>query len=196
MSRLHPASHLHSLIHLLIFLPFARSLDIIFCQATSKDVSEARRLILMAKMNPLSISEEHLVVARSARSNISDKEDDSEESFLGFGQIRPLTDAYSELASLYVLPQFRRRGIGMALTQELLNRHDAKFGKVNESVLPQVCLLTLRPTMKLYEKCGFREVKDMSTMPTMLQLEYQIGLIVSKLLSNELVCMSRPKEET
>ena len=44
---------------------------------------------------------------------------DVNQGILGFGQIRPLDDKYSELASLCV-PQYHHQGVGSALVQEFL----------------------------------------------------------------------------
>jgi len=146
-------------------------------------------------MNPLSITQENLVVAY-------DKDyfnDDNDNDLLGFGQIRPLSDSHSELASLYVLPRCRRQGVGQLLIETLLQRHDEKYTPNDDSpapeVTPVVCLLTLRPTMPLYEKFGFVEVTDTETLPLMLQMEYKAGQALSKVLKNEIVCMERKSPE-
>jgi N-acetylglutamate synthase-like GNAT family acetyltransferase len=133
------------------------------------------------KMNPLSISQDRLVVAF---------DDSDENSLLGFGQIRPLDGVYSELASLYVNPEHRQQGIGGALVQQLLLRHDQAEAPTT------VCLLTLRSTTPFYENLGF-EVMDkdeiQSSMPSSFQFEYAAGSVVSSLLGNGLVCMVRRK---
>ncbi|KAL7580013.1 hypothetical protein ACA910_005002 [Epithemia clementina (nom. ined.)] len=179
------------------------SLDVVFCKATPKEVALARQLILKEKMNPLSITQAHLLIAKRGEEHVEPGNGNEDNFFLGFGQIRPLTDHFSELASLYVLPQFRRQGIGMAIIQELLARHDGKYQSshgdavaIENTTPPRVCLLTIRPTMPLYEKCGFTEVEDISTMPAVLQFEYQAGSVISKILSNKIVCMERkPRTE-
>jgi ribosomal protein S18 acetylase RimI-like enzyme len=162
-----------------------------FRSATNEDVAFARKTMMQQAMNPLSISKERLLVAY---------DDDDEQAsksngcnlLLGFGQIRPLDDSYSELASLYVLPNQRGKGIGGALIQELLSRHDDDKG-INKSNNSErsVVLLTLRPTTPLYEKYGFEIVENISEMPMSLQLEYKAGSIVSAFLGNDLVCMKR-----
>jgi GNAT superfamily N-acetyltransferase len=96
---------------------------------------------------------------------------------------------YVELASLYVLPNRRGKGIGDALVQELLSRHDSK-GSNGPTKNTEVVLLTLRPTTPLYEKYGF-EIVNESEIPASLQFEYKAGSIVSAFLGNDLVCMKR-----
>jgi N-acetylglutamate synthase-like GNAT family acetyltransferase len=150
-----------------------------FRSATPNDVVTARKTMFQEKMNPLSISQDRLLVAF---------DDFDERDLLGFGQIRPLDEMYSELASLYVKPENRQQGIGGALVQQLLRRHDEAESPTT------VCLLTLRSTTTFYEKHGFEcmdkdEIK--STMPSSFQFEYAAGSFVSSLLGNGLVCMIR-----
>jgi GNAT superfamily N-acetyltransferase len=169
-----------------------------FRSATPEDIAFARKTMIQQAMNPLSVSKERLLVA------FDDEEDSTDTAtgdaaaaapngMLGFGQIRPLDDLYAELASLYVLPNKRGKGIGGALVQELLSRHDdANEGDVGPSSQTKVVvLLTLRPTAPLYEKYGFEILNDMSEMPLSLQFEYKAGSIVSAFLGNDLVCMTR-----
>ena len=161
---------------------------VVFSKASREDVVLARQLILQAKMNPLSVSQDHLLIARRDGSAGKDNE------LLGFGQIRPLTNNFDELASLYVLPEFRRQGVGKALIQELLVRHDERCKNNSGAKDKDVCLLTIRPTVSLYQKFGFIEVEDISSLPTILQMEYKAGSIISKILNNQLVCMVRRQE--
>ena len=193
-----------------------------FRSATLEDVAFARKTMMQQAMNPLSISKERLLVAfddddenenaaatstsTSSSSSSNNNSVGSKERLLGFGQIRPLDDLHSELASLYVLPNQRGKGVGGSLIQELLSRHDnddndsaaepgsKKIGEPVDDTPVVVLLLTLRPTMPLYEKYGFEEiVKDEMSeiMPLSLQLEYKAGSIVSAFLGNDLVCMKR-----
>jgi GNAT superfamily N-acetyltransferase len=145
-------------------------------------------------MNPLSISQERLLVAFDDNGNYP-------EMFLGFGQIRPLTTTtnqekdnrnveFSELASLYVFPEYRRQGVGGALVDELLQRHDASSSSTPTS---KVCLLTLRPTVPFFQAHGFSIADDeeRAQLPSTLQFEYTAGSILSAFLKNDLVCMIR-----
>jgi ribosomal protein S18 acetylase RimI-like enzyme len=181
-----------------------------FRSATPDDVALARKTMMQQAMNPLSISKEHLLVAFDEDADAKDTAAGSIPRLLGFGQIRPLDNnnnnnnnnsSYSELASLYVLPNQRGQGIGGALIQELLSRHDnakqpnTRKGDDDDDDARVVVLLTLRPTMPLYEKYGFAIVNSnqMSELPRSLQLEYQAGCIVSTFLGNDLVCMKRQR---
>lgn len=101
---------------------------------------------------------------------------------IGFGQIRPLNIEYSELASLYVLPDYRQQGVGSALVKELLARHEDDT---------KVCLLTLKPTMSFYEMHGFVCIKSLEDLPSNLKFEFKVGSLISSFLGNDLVCMVR-----
>jgi GNAT superfamily N-acetyltransferase len=151
--------------------------------ATSQDIGLARKVLLQEAMNPLSVSTEFLLVAAN---------DDAPDTVLGFGQIRPLDGSdYTELASLYVFPDHRRQGIASALIESLLERQQQADSSSS------VCLLTLRPTMPLYEKFGFgivdpkRNDDTWKTLPQTVRLEYQAGSLLSLVLGNDLVCMVR-----
>jgi ribosomal protein S18 acetylase RimI-like enzyme len=162
--------------------------------ATSDDVARARRILFREMMNPLSVSESTMVVAVCS-SGI----DDDNNLMVGFGQIRSLDDEYSELASLYVDPHYRRQGIGSKIVTSLLARHDNEEEQEKESKRQRpktVSLLTLRPTATFYEQYGFRVVTsdvERRDLPPSLQFEFSAGSMISKVLNNELVCMIRDK---
>ena len=176
---------------------------------TNDDILIARQILLKEKMNPLSITKERLLIAYD-ETNIEKK------PLLGFGQIRPLDEddddddgvTYSELASLYVLPDYRKQGIGGRIVQTLLDRH---YGNMNEDDIEisaddvdtttkkerkdndtnKICLLTLRPTVSFYEPYGFRIATDVERklLPSTIQMEYMAGNALSFILGNDLICM-------
>lgn len=154
-----------------------------FRSATVNDVFMARKTLFQEAMNPLSLTQENLLVA-------FDDELPDDTSLLGFGQIRPLDSLFAELASLYVVPEERGRGIGSAIVEQLLKKHD----EVDDGTT--VCLLTLESTTNFYARFGFQEVSDdelKSSMPSSLRFEYSAGTVVSTFLGNGLVCMKRLK---
>uniref|UniRef100_A0A7S2XUZ5 N-acetyltransferase domain-containing protein n=1 Tax=Attheya septentrionalis TaxID=420275 RepID=A0A7S2XUZ5_9STRA len=170
-----------------------------FRSATPDDVAFARKTMLSEFMNPLSIAQETLVVAFDGDSSSSSRGD---EAVLGFGQIRPMSlpsssqtattvtnTGYDELASLYVIPEQRTRGVGRALVQELLSRHDHDDDHKNHAV----CLLTLKTTVPFYEPVQFHVVSqsDMGRLSISFRFEYTAGSILSTVLGNELTCMIR-----
>jgi GNAT superfamily N-acetyltransferase len=152
--------------------------------AAPSHVPIARQILLSEWMNPLSVSQEHLWVAVSDN---KDENSEGDESLLGFGQMRPLSAGCKELASLYVVPSERRKGIATQLISTLLKQQEE-----NEENHSTICLLTLRPTVPLYEPHGFRVVDPNAIdLPVTLQVEFLLGTMISKLLGNELVCMVR-----
>ena len=152
--------------------------------ATRDDIAYARTSLLENLMNPISLSEKHLLCAY-------DKEKDE---LLGFCQIRPIqssNDSKScsdfELASLFVKRECRSKGIGSGLVREILQKFDAS----HKNQAACVYLLTLRPTIKFYEPFGFKvlEGKAITSIPQTLQLELAAGTIISSILGNQIVCM-------
>ena len=184
------------LLLLLLLSCSVESLSIQFRKATSQDVFVARKILFAEAMNPLSVSEETLLVAHNS------EEEEENDRVLGFGQIRSLDASYAELASLYVLPSHRGQGIGTAMVQELLQRFDDDDDDDSSTTTTnaqKLCLLTLQPTVSFYEPHGFVVVdnaQDHKDLPKSLQLEIQAGTFVSNILGNELVCMVRPNPPT
>lgn len=163
--------------------------------AQVSDMEIAQQILFKEKMNPFFLSRDNFVVAFDSDCDFPEK------SVLGFGQIRPIqgkksfgdeTVDYVELASLYVLPSYRKKGIGSLIVSELLNRHDIDCDENRKS---QICLLTLAPTVPFYEPFGFRCVEmdgnSEYSIPSSMKMEYMLGSLVSKILGNEIVCMIR-----
>ena len=128
--------------------------------AIDADVSTARKILLQQAMNPLSLSKENLLVAYDEKV--------LKDPLIGFGQIRPLDDNFSELASLYVVPERRKQGIGGAIVQALLERHATSRDP------KRICLLTLKPTTSFYEPYGFKIASETERkqLPKSLQFEF------------------------
>lgn len=154
-----------------------------FRSAKDEDISAARKILFQQAMNPLSLSKENLIVAFDDELN--------DEPLVGFGQIRPLGSEFSELASLFVVPGRRNQGVGGAIVEELLKRHE------QASSSKQVCLLTLKPTTSFYERYGFQlaSESERKKLPATLQLELQAGNALSIFLGNDLVCMIRKRKQ-
>ena len=136
-------------------------------------------------MNPLSLSEKNLLCAF----------DEASGNLVGFGQIRPLSHVdgsdckHFELASVFVKPEYRSKGIGSDLVRELLLR----FDETDEALGSSIYLLTLQPTKQFYEQFGFKVVEDNEkvSLPSTLQFELSMGKIISSILGNQLICMQR-----
>lgn len=141
---------------------------------TTEQATAAQHVLLKEIARPYAVAPEYMLVA-----NVIDACDEGAQVLAGFGQIRPITKRYSELASLFVLPDYRHQGIATKLIARLLERHD----NLNTTT---VCLLTLRPKAPLYLRHGFRIV-DQYDLPIILQKEYTAG----SRLGHDLVCMLR-----
>ena len=144
--------------------------------ATDKHISVARKILLREAMNPFSLQKENMLVA-------VDEENDDDQ-LIGFGQIRPIDEKFSELASLFVMPEKRNQGIGGTLVQSLMENHKSK-------ATSKVCLLTLKPTASFYEPHGFKIASsdEMQKLPSSVRNEYLAGSAISLVLGNEIICM-------
>mmetsp|Transcript_45441 Transcript_45441/g.106079 ORF Transcript_45441/g.106079 Transcript_45441/m.106079 type:complete len:126 (-) Transcript_45441:276-653(-) len=108
---------------------------------------------------------------------------DGESRISGFGQLREQGDLW-ELASLFVEKSSRGQGVGSALVQRLLTRHEssAAAGK-------PVYLLTLQDKSSFYRRHGFA----VAPPPGPLQFEAALGKVIAKLATGqELICMRYP----
>lgn len=151
---------------------------IIIGPATPQDLKAARQVLFKLKMNPIIGTEADFFTAKNSDDN----------SLVGFGQIRPLGRDHAELASVYVQPEFRRKGVATDLISALIGRHDAA------SPSPTLCLLTLESTTPLYERFGFTVVSnsiEVRKLPRALQFELLVGKGISFFLKNSLACMVR-----
>eukprot|EP00471_Norrisiella_sphaerica_P003682 CAMPEP_0184489936 /NCGR_PEP_ID=MMETSP0113_2-20130426/16690_1 /TAXON_ID=91329 /ORGANISM="Norrisiella sphaerica, Strain BC52" /LENGTH=150 /DNA_ID=CAMNT_0026873607 /DNA_START=350 /DNA_END=802 /DNA_ORIENTATION=- len=95
------------------------------------------------------------------------------------GQIRPVEDSKYELASLFVEPAYRQKGIGSQTVEKLMTRHQS-----TESAGKDVYLLTLNRTHRFYEKLGFRII-EVNLAPSMMQAEYSIGKQIAAISAND-----------
>ena len=111
--------------------------------ATEHDARAIRVLIRQARINPMALDwRRFLVVA------------DDQDRVIGCGQVKPHADGTRELASLAVVPELQRRGIGRSIVERLLA----------ENPLP--LYLTCRTALQTYyEKLGFQVVHPTEMPP-------------------------------
>ncbi|MEW5988852.1 MAG: GNAT family N-acetyltransferase, partial [Chloroflexota bacterium] len=79
---------------------------------------------------------------------------DGRDEMIGCGQVKPHRDGSWELASIAVVPEWRGRGVARAIIEHLMARAD-----------PPLWLMCNSKLIPLYERFGFREVKETAAMP-------------------------------
>lgn len=89
-----------------------------------------------------------------------------------------------ELASMYVMPEYRSRGIGSDIVQQLLEQH-VQLGRARSDVYA----LTLRKTVGWYNKLGFEVVEAEEGIPQPMMVEVGLGRMITRMLGEELVCL-------
>jgi len=176
-----------------LFLTSCLPQDISLRNGSKEDFGVIFSSVLKEKMNPLGIDTKRFIVAESReRGRVA-----------GFGQLRHVNvpsggagflnkvlsstglqknwqGELVELATLYVLQEFRGQGIGSAIVKELLQKAQGKI----------VCLITVESRTSLYRKLGFREVPP-ECIPSPLQFEVAAGTVVARFAVNEsIVCMA------
>ena len=115
--------------------------------------------VRQAKINPRNLHWENFMVA------------EENGQIIGIRQIKRHSQGTSEVASGFVLPEYRRRGISAQLMNELLARETGPiYTMVNEK------------RAAYYEQFGFRRV-DVDQLPADFLREYQIGRIATTLMS-------------
>jgi amino-acid N-acetyltransferase len=127
--------------------------------AVEADQETIISFIRQAKLNPRNLHWQNFLVA----------EKDGE--IVGIRQVKVYSQGTREVASGFVLPQYRRQGISAQLMKALLARETGPlFTMVNEK------------RSAYYEQFGFRRV-EVSQLPSDFRKEYRIGRIVTTLLS-------------
>ena len=120
--------------------------------AVAEDQKLIRAVIRQARLNPLGLHWRSFVIA-----------EDLMRDFLGCAQIKSHKDGSRELASLYVKPEHRGRGIGSLLIRYLQDQE--------RSSLWLTCRSGLVP---LYERFGFLEICDATVMPLYFRRVWQL----------------------
>lgn len=111
-------------------------------RATQNDDNAIHALIRQARINPLALDWRRFLVAV-----------DEQDRIIGCGQVKPHAGGTRELASLAVVPEWQRLGIGLSIVKLLLA----------ENPLP--LYLTCRASLQAYyEKFGF-QVMQPADMP-------------------------------
>ena len=127
--------------------------------ARQEDQQTIVSFVHQAKINPRNLNWQNFLVAEEGN------------KIVGIRQIKTYKQGTREVASGFVLPEYRRQGISAQLMNELLARETGPlYTMVNEKRAPY------------YEQFGFRRV-DVNQLPSDFLKEYRIGRIVTGLMS-------------
>ena len=127
--------------------------------ARQEDQDTIVSFIRQAKLNPRNLKWKNFLVA------------EENGQVVGVRQVKVYEQGTREIASGFVLPEYRRRGISAQLMKALLaGEVGPLYTMVNQKRAPY------------YEQFGFRRV-DVNQLPSDFRIEYRIGRIVTTLLS-------------
>jgi N-acetylglutamate synthase-like GNAT family acetyltransferase len=134
-------------------------MDIKIRPARQEDQPTIVSFIRQAKINPRNLHWQNFLVA------------EENGNIVGIRQVKVYHQGTREVASGFVLPEYRRQGISAQLMNELLARETGPlYTMVNEKRAPY------------YEPFGFRRV-DVDRLPSDFRKEYRIGRIITTLVS-------------
>jgi N-acetylglutamate synthase-like GNAT family acetyltransferase len=134
-------------------------MSVIICPAVEADQSTIVTLIHQARINPRNLHWSRFLIA----------EDDNQ--IVGIRQVKILKHGTHEVASGFVLPAYRHRGISAQLMDEILVRESTTL-----------YLMCNKKWKKYYEQFGFRDVK-LADLPRDFCREYLIGKLITTLVS-------------
>ncbi len=139
-----------------------------FRPAAESDQKTITRMIHDAGINPMSLDWHRFIIA----------EDDGVT--IGIGQIKVHGDGSRELASLAVIPERQRQGIGGAIIRELLSKETG------------VLYLTCRAQLETYyARFGFRRVERDEMSPYFRRLMRLAGVVMTLARGNGPIVMKR-----
>jgi N-acetylglutamate synthase-like GNAT family acetyltransferase len=127
--------------------------------AKPEDQQTILSLIHQAKLNPRNLHWEHFLVA------------EENGKIVGVRQVKVHAQGTHEVASGFVLPEYRNQGISALLMNELLARERRPL----YSMIDQKWL-------RYYEQFGFQRVAA-DQLPSDFRKEYWIGRIITSLIS-------------
>ena len=127
--------------------------------ATQTDQPTIVSFIRQAKINPRNLRWEHFLIA------------EENGQIEGIRQVKVHAQGTREIASGFVLPEHRHRGISAQLMKEILAREKGTL-----------YLMCAKQWKKYYEQFGFRDAK-LAELPSDFHSEYLIGKIITTLIS-------------
>lgn len=131
--------------------------------ATETDFPEIKALIRQVRINPMGLDWRRFTVAESGSGEM-----------LGCAQLKSVPGGLTELASLAIRPAYRKKGLARALIEHLLKE------------APRPVYLTCRSSLgKLYEKFGFRVLREEETPRYYRRLQRLAGIFMDLTGRNE-----------
>lgn len=127
--------------------------------AVEDDQPTIKGLIRQARLNQRNLNWQNFVVA------------EKDGQIVGVRQVKTHKAGTREVASGYVLPEFRRQGVSARLMEEVLSREKE-----------ELFLMCDRKWADYYRRFGFEEVEK-EGLPPDFGREYRIGRLITSLLS-------------
>lgn len=129
--------------------------------ARAADEHTIKSIVRAARISPFGLDWSRFLVAR-----LTDG-----QAIIGVGQIKHHRDGSRELASVAVVPEYRRQGVASALIRALVEQEE------------QTLFLTCRRELRsFYQRFGF-EMVPRSALPPFLNRIYLVATLFSPLLS-------------
>jgi len=139
---------------------------ITYSRATSDDTQILMEILRAVRGDTKDMSGEQFVIAKNA------------EKIIGCTRIKQLIDCL-ELASVAVLPEYRKQGIGLALVKYILETDNRR----------PIYLLCFAETCNFYLKAGFNII-DLNLLPNSLKQEYDRVALLLKASNKRIEAMS------
>eukprot|EP00401_Gymnodinium_catenatum_P030212 CAMPEP_0117460352 /NCGR_PEP_ID=MMETSP0784-20121206/1960_1 /TAXON_ID=39447 /ORGANISM="" /LENGTH=244 /DNA_ID=CAMNT_0005254015 /DNA_START=1 /DNA_END=735 /DNA_ORIENTATION=- len=159
--------------------------------AQAGDMNWIASAVLSMVLSPIGLDYTNFLVAEEAASADSG----SQSLRLGFAQLRPLGGSGDAtpllLASLFVEPEARRRGVGTRIVEGLLQRQERRDGGTPRPIFA----LTIAPKEAFFSQLGFFRLGDGATeLPAALAVEAAIGRVVARAVTgSDLIVLYRDR---
>lgn len=134
-------------------------MSVIIRPAVEADQQTIVSFIQQARINPRNLHWQNFLIA------------EENGQIIGIRQVKIHAQGSREVASGFVLPEYRRQGISAMLMNEILRRESGTL-----------YLMCNKKRKKYYEQFGFRDVK-LIDLPRDFYTEYLIGKVITTLIS-------------
>ena len=133
-------------------------MPIIIRPAVEQDQAAITAIVRAARLNPIDILWPRFLVA------------EEDGRVVGVGQVKPHRDGSRELASIAVIPERQKLGLGSMIVRALIAREHG-----------QLHLMCTAPMAPYYARFGFRRLRS-EEMPPYLRRMERVGRIVTSLM--------------